>query len=213
MSMNAYNRFSALFVLLLVFVAACKGDTEKAKSPPTVASFDPLPARTAPKAMVPKAPKREILVGGCMNDCERPKEALQALLSAVLTQSTVLAVKPFIDSTILVHNGRALGEHWANLFEDGKLGERNTDIEKWLAQWLKWTQRLVDPADRNKLDHRIIIVQENQKRLIVTYEHPQLTERPDGLPIRAKWQLVLKPRGLEWLLAEVVDLDKERWTP
>ena len=184
---SRFNTAVILFAALAFLSTSCKEgskETEPTADSPTV--FKTLPPQSSAKPMLPKAPKREILVSGCLVEYEHPKEALQTFLNKVLKPSTVEAVKPFIDSSLLVHNGKNYGDRWASLFEDGKLGERNTEIEKWLSNWLSWTQRLVDPADKDKDEHQVRVVEENQKRLVIDYEHPQLMERSDGRPIQLK---------------------------
>jgi hypothetical protein len=206
---------AALLVALILFIGSCKDGGERQRPPVQEASpvINPSAPRPALQSIVPKAPKALFLVGGCLTVCERPREALHAFLGKTLNPSTVEAVKPFIDSSILVHNGQRHGDRWASMFEVGKIAERNTDIEKWLSGWLSWTQRIVDPADKEKSDYQYRIIQENQKRFIVAYQHPQLRERDDGRPVRPGWQITFKPRGLEWLVAEIVDIGERGMTP
>ena len=205
-----FNTTAIVLAAVAFLVTSCKeGSKEIKPEPDSPTVFKTLPPRPVAKPMLPKAPRREILVGGCLVECEHPKEALQAFLNKTLKPSTVEAVKPFIDSSLLLHNGKNYGARWASLFGDGKIGERNTEIEKWLSSWLSWTQRLVDPADKEKKEHQVRIIEENQKRFVIDYEHPQLVERSDGRPIRLKWRITLRPRGLEWLVVAVVDLGVE----
>lgn len=191
-------------VLLLALLSGCPKD--EPASPPAAADppalLDPTPPIPA-KPMTPLAlPRREIMVGGCMDDCDRPEKAVQHLLAAAL-RGDAAEVKRFIDTSVLVHDGHDHGGEWARLYLDGKLDERREGIEKWLKDWLSWVDRVQDPADRTRAPAGITVVEENQHRHVVTYRHPDLAR--EGRATGDVWRLVFATRGLEWLVAEIED--------
>lgn len=160
------------------------------------------PVKDPTKAMVPKPSlNRPIMVGGCLATCDEPRKALAGFLAALQTGKAEL-VRPYVNTAILVANGKPLGNKWAGLYVARKLAERNEGIEKWLKRWVSWVDRIKDPADRARVTGGVHVVEENQTRLVVTYQHPDFEpdpERPSGLG----WRFVFQPRGLEWLVAEI----------
>ena len=143
--------------------------------------------------------KREVLVGGCQSRCAKPQQSLKGFMTAVMKKD-IDDVRSFVDSSELIGNGERLGEQWANLFLERKLGERRESIDKWLKDWLAWVDRIADPADREKTEAGFTVVEENQRQYVVTYLHPDLT---DGAATGVLWTFGLQTRGLEWLVVKI----------
>lgn len=143
-----------------------------------------------------------------MESCERPEDSFRTALRLLLQEKGLAAVKPYFETSVLVHNGKALGTRWAQLFTEQKLAERNDEIDQWLQQWMSWVADIVDPADKKKFETGIKVVESNQKRYVVLYEHPQLKPSSTVQMRGPVWRIVLKPRGLEWLIAEIDDTMK-----
>ena len=198
--------FAALVFFLL---PGCPEESHKppVEPPAPPPMLNPEPPRATPSPTKPMVPmpsaNREILVGGCLNDCEEPPRAIRGFLGAAL-KGDEAAVRRYLNTAALRHNGRALGDRWAGLFVARKLGERRNEIDNWLKEWLGFADRIVDPDDRKLIGDAIVVVEENQQRTIVRYHHPALAEDPDW-PERPVWRIVLKPRGLEWLVSEIDD--------
>jgi hypothetical protein len=211
---GACSRMSTLrivvFLALGLGIAVTSGCTREAEPKPTgppPPTFDPVPppkAPIAPSAIGPR-PKREVLVGGCMDRCATPKLALENFLTASLS-GDVDAVRPFVNTAILTHGGVRHGDRWAQLFMERQPAERRTDIDKWLKNWVAWTDRISDPADRQASSlARLSAVESNQRRHVVDYARPSLEPDFGARELAPTWRLTLKPRGLEWLVAEIDD--------
>ena len=192
---------------LLLVQPACQKSTESAAPPVEPAErIDPVPPKEVlPPQPVPKNIKRDKLVGGCMESCERPENAIRTVIRLLLQEKGLAAVKPYFETSVLVHNGKRLGSRWAQLFTEQKLAERNTEIDEWLTGWISWVGDIVDPADKQKFEIGIKVAESNQKRYVILYEHPQLKSSSSVLARGPVWRIVLKPRGLEWLIAEIDD--------
>ncbi len=201
-----------LFALACQSEGRAKAEGSTTDEPPAP-TYDPQtaePSATSQAVTKPMVPKpnlnRPILVGGCLDVCDEPRRALSGFFAAVQS-GKVEKVKPYINSARLIHSGERLGEAWANLYRQRKLGERNESIKKWLKRWLGWVDRISDPAERARLGTGVEIVEENQKRLVVLYRHPDFAPDPkrDSGP---KWRIVFAPRGLEWLVSEIDEQPK-----
>ena len=198
-------------LLVLVLLVGCQ-KTEPSADKPTPAGPGPLQSSRAglvsptspPKTVVeplkadPRL-KREVLVGGCQSRCAKPQQSLKGFMTAVMKKD-IDDVRSFVDSSELIGNGERLGEQWANLFLERKLGERRESIDKWLKDWLAWVDRIADPADREKTEAGFTVVEENQRQYVVTYLHPDLT---DGAATGVLWTFGLQTRGLEWLVVKI----------
>jgi hypothetical protein len=159
-------------------------------------------------------PRRPILVGGCLEVCESPEEALFQFLSSALQGKGKKAVARFVDTSLLVYNGRQLGRGWATLWGQRKLAERQESIDKWLIKWLAWTHRIVDPQDRSEraIQEAVRVIEQDQSHYVVAFHRPELRESPGGGSTAMRWRIVLKPRGLEWLIANIDDRTQRKAT-
>ncbi len=198
---------------LLIAVILSTGCKPKPEAPtaekPEPERLNPVKQTLTPPPVLPEPPsaperiKREILVGGCNESCNTASDALQGFLDAVLNRKGLDAVRPFVNTAALIHNGKRHGDTWAQMFLDRKLGERREDIDKWLNGWLGWSDRIVDPADRTKPSAGVTVVTENQRLYVVKYRHPDIEQAGDGRTTGPIWKIVLNRRGLEWLVMEI----------
>ena len=199
----------AIGLLLLVLPACQKHSESGEQSIEPAERIDPVPPKEiVPPQPVPKNIKRDKLVGGCMESCERPENTIRTVLRLLLQEKGLTALKPYFETSVLVHNGKHLGTRWAQLFTEQKLAERNTEIDEWITGWIAWVGDIVDPADKQKFETGIKVIEANQKRYVILYEHPQL-KSSSTVPLKGPiWRIVLKPRGLEWLISEIDDTVK-----
>ena len=185
------------------------GDQSTDQRPPT---YDPEPIRRASpeppiKPMQAKSYlNRPIITGGCLNTCDEPRRALNGFLIAI-ESGDAKKVRPYVNTAALVHSGERLGETWEQLFIQQNLRARDESIEKWLKRWLRWVDRISDPADRDRVEAGVIVIEENQKRLVVRLRPPNLEPDPDGGDVPV-WRIVFTRRGLEWLVSEIDDRPK-----
>ena len=176
--------------------------------PPSIVDPTPSEPESVSLEMLPKRVRRPILVGGCMEECDRPKVAVRNFLIHVLQDKRdEERIRSFIDTSLLVHNGKAHGEEWANLFLDDRLVERTESIEQWLAEWLKWGDLVVDPLDRRYDDAAVHVHFQDQNQYTFDYHRPDLRDHPMKSLARV-WRFTLKKRGLEWLVMSIDDVSK-----
>ena len=200
-------------IMTVLLCASCKPTvpTTAEKAPSETAA--PLQSRT-PKIMNPEAPekkavptaiprvKREVLVGGCLATCEDPMASLKGFLQGALVLD-LDAVRSHLNTARLKYNGHPLGDAWAAQFLRGELGKRRESIDKWLKDWAKWVDHIIDPAERRLVDDAILVIERNQQYMLVQYHPPDRTPIPNGARTGPVWRLKLEPRGLEWLVTTI----------
>jgi len=172
---------------------------------------NPLPAASDKPTMakLPKRIPRPILVGGCLEVCERPEDAVRHFITQVLQlKRDEDAIRSFIDTSLLVHNRTHHGDEWAELFLAHRLIDRSESIERWLKAWLKWADLVVDPLDR-RYDAAAVRVQfQDQSQYVIDYHRPDLQDAPSMRPLAQVWRITMEKRGLEWLVASIDDESK-----
>ena len=172
------------------------------------AVVNPLPLSTDEPtlAMLPKRVPRPILVGGCLESCERPGDAVHHFIAHVLRlERDEKLIRSFIDTSLLVHNDTRHGDGWAELFLAHRLVDRSDSIERWLKEWLKWADLVVDPLDRRYDDVAVHVRFQDQSQYIIDYHRPDLRDDPTMRPLARVWRITMKKRGLEWLVASIND--------
>lgn|GEM_PF-3846660 len=175
------------------------------------AVVNPLPPSTNKPvlAMPPKRVPRPILVGGCLESCERPEDAVHHFIGHVLRlERDEEVVRSFIDTSLLVHNETRHGDGWAELFLAHRLADRSDSIERWLKEWLKWADLVVDPLDRRYDDAAVKVRFKDQSQYVVDYQRPDLRDDSTMRPLARVWRITMKKRGLEWLVASIDDESK-----
>ena len=198
----------------LLLVAGCAKGNEQPSATGEIARVNPTPAATIAtegtavdgereKAPIARRIQRPILVGGCKAGCERPAQALQGFLEQVLKGGGVDEVRPWINTATLIHNGTRYGDRWAQLFLEDRLPQRRLEIDQWLSKWLQWTERILDPADRNKAGEGVEVLEENQSRYVVRVLRPDLQGGGGDSDSGSIWRITLTRRGLEWLVSEL----------
>jgi hypothetical protein len=200
---------SILFALFSVCQwTGCKpADKEKSGAPPAPV-IQPSPAAKPGAAAPPvmeQRPRRDILVGGCNDACDEPNEAIAGFLRACAGPDNVNNVRQYVNTAALIHNTVKHGDTWAALFMERRLGKRRKEIDNWLNEWLGWVDRITDPADRQKVSEGVEVVEENQQRFVANWRHPDLEPSPNGVSAGPVWRIVLRKRGLEWLVAEILE--------
>jgi hypothetical protein len=174
-----------------------------------------LPAVVDPKAAIvekaasiplPKSVNRPVLVGGCLGQCDRPKDSVHHFLEAVLSKERDLSlIRSFVESSILQHNRERLGETWADMYRAGDLTKRAESIDRWLRQWLEWADRIADPMDRSVKRASVRVVFQDQSRYVIEYQRPDLKEEMMQRSLGLIWRMEWRRRGLEWLIARIDD--------
>jgi len=155
-----------------------------------------------PKHMVEK---KEIIVGGCREACAAPKDAFRNFirtLFGVMPESSPELLR-FVDTTLLVDNGRRWGDEWADMWLSGKLDERRQSV----ADWMDGYRRRVGSLAGNPSDVEGALEAGMQFRRISSEQVEMEFVPParDGASNSERWKLRLGLRGLEWLIQEIYD--------
>ncbi len=165
----------------------------KAQEPPK----KPLPAYNE------RAPK-EPLVGGCGELCGNARQGFEGFMRAVLLEKAPNEVpySRFLDTSILVDNGAALGPAWAQLFLEGKLPERQKGIEGWLAQY---RARLGGHLTAEAVEAMLGSAVTMQRHSSSSVKFAVVVPPREGASNGASWRIMMTRRGLEWLVSEIED--------
>jgi len=151
-----------------------------------------------------KLKKEEILVGGCRDTCEDPKNAFRNFVRALLARDAEgkLELKSFIDTTMLKDNGEALGEKWAGLWLDGKKDERKASVDAWVDGFRKRCGKVKDPAQvEESLASGVTMSRVSSGLVKFEYVVPERSDRSNA----DAWTVTMGMRGLEWLVQEIYD--------
>ena len=150
--------------------------------------------------------QRPVIIGGCDAACATPEAAVQAVFAALRAPDRVACLKPLVEWSLLVVEGKPLGIRWADQWADpARHPEREASIDAWLRAWPGWIALAETPPDYAKAvaDMRIERVadgaDEAPARFEITFPYPQLR---DGYA-EPKWRLGWTRRGYEWLLSSI----------
>ena len=172
-------------IALVVLATACTRGHDLAVAP----GPDDAPP-VEPQGMKPMK-KVEILVGGCRRDCADPGLAMAGFLSALATDPE--RAISFLDTTRLVVDGRNLGAEWAAMWKELRTATRKAAIRQAAESLLAWARDLPEDQVRSALA-------QGAKPMRVWSTEAEYEFTPPG---RGPWRVLLRPRGLEWLVVEV----------
>lgn len=215
-------RFSAARIVVLMvcgslLFAGCK---ETVKTP--VPEHDPLTVeRTGKEAReaeekkekekvekMLKAHKKDhgdILIGGCKESCEAPKDAFRNYVRALfdVQDKEAPVLQRYIDVSMLVDNGEELGRHWADMWVAGARKERSEEVAAW---YLKYDARCgTAPGGRSAVDESLetAVVFRRISSKVVEFEYSPPALQDDS--VSENWRIRMGMRGLEWLVQEIYD--------
>jgi histidinol-phosphate/aromatic aminotransferase/cobyric acid decarboxylase-like protein len=123
---------------LLVLCAIGLGGCGREPAPPVPAPSRMPAYRSAPAATPDARPAGALprtlgdpLVGGCGRDCQSAEHAIRGFLHALLSEAAGTAAPRFVDSSVLVSDGAALGLELSELWRTGQLGPRRERLAAW----------------------------------------------------------------------------------
>jgi len=151
-----------------------------------------------------KLKKEEIIVGGCRDACEDPKNAMRNFVRALFGTGPegLPELKRFIDSTMLKDNGQALGEKWAGLWLDRKIEERRKSVDAWVEAYRK---RCGTVASADKVEESLATTMSLQRLSSRAVKFEYTPPDRSGAGNAGTWTVVVGQRGLEWLVQEIYD--------
>ena len=170
---------------------------ENADRPPT----DEPPLELM-KARIDKGP---ILIGGCRDACEDPKNALRQFLRHLLVAlplDSPLTYRNFVDTTTLVDNGEALGTRWEAMWLAQQLEVRQREVEQWFQRYEDRVGGQVDEEALREMVERTMVFNRISSSLVeMEFGVPPIPESSVG----TRWKVALARRGLEWLVRSIED--------
>jgi len=212
---------SLALLLLAVPLLACArktgGPVEPALDPPSTpaaspATQDVLSSPDAPSPLRAHRQQRPRIIGGCGESCKDGERAAGLFFAALQATDPVEAMRPLVELSVLVVDGEPKGERWSDLWSDGAMRpQREAEIDAWLREFTRWVPRVEDKGGIAAALARGVEIDRDIDVYQVRFRHPRLTPglaedaRRDAEPI---WSFRFRPRGHEWLLADVFHSDR-----
>jgi len=208
--MRNASRPGILFLLLLSTLACREPasgngspDVRAAKALAMEKDAESLPAKRMLHAHKDK--KQEIMVGGCRDACAAPKDAFRSFVRTlfdVMPEGSPELTRYF-DTTMLVDNGKHLGDEWADLWLSQKLDQRRKSVADWVAAYRNRVGTLAgNPSDVDgALEAGMQFRRISSEQVEIELVPPART----GSSNAERWKFVLGLRGLEWLIQEIYD--------
>jgi len=206
----------AILVLLMVggMALSCQKDVpELALSPGTVSTqrAENVSGTEGEEELSAKMPlpahaqkKGPIIVGGCRESCEDPKNSFRSFIRALFKTGAEDSppVARFIDTSTLEDNGEELGRRWADMWVMKRHEKRQSEIDSWLASYVERVGVVssivaVEEALESGLRFRRI----SSTSVEFTFIPPQRKESRNS----EEWRVILGQRGLEWLVQVIYD--------
>ena len=205
---GATIRLFCLSCTILSF-ASCRAPANHpdTTSPPLAAvphQARPLEKDTGPILPMHATKKGPIIVGGCKESCEDPKNAFRNFSRALFDVggNELPAWRSFMDTTTLVHNGEELGARWADMWVMKRFDERAAEVDSWLTAYRK---RVGTVSDRQAVEDSL--ASGLRFRRISSHKVEFIFIAPDreSAENAGEWRILLGRRGLEWLVQAIYD--------
>lgn len=210
----------ALLAALLTGAVGCKSErppttatvaedppalpTKPAEAPkPKVAydDMDPAAQKAATERMLAShAAKREVMVGGCREDCGDPKTAFYNYIRAIMKKDAGASSIPYLEASMMVHDGQRRGSEWVDLWREMRVDDRRESIKAFAKQTAAWIDRVPTPDDLEKALAAGVEIEQTGETALVRFRHPPLTGADDTAPT---WRFTMYKRGWEWLVSEI----------
>lgn len=179
-----------LAAMLLVCAAACGRPTPPPLAPAPAPAAKPPPKE--PGGGMKKMKQVQIVVGGCSTDCAEPGLAVTRFMEATADLTGHRLAALYLDSTTLVLDGERLGERWVRMWRELRQATRKEDIRETAKALSGWTRGLTPDQVRDSLTSGLKPVKVWTTEAVYRFQAPGLS-----------WRIVLRPRGLEWLVVEL----------
>lgn len=203
-------REAAIWIVLLLAVAlssACREPVTSADDPPpTPKRVEESPNKPDSGPILPLHARKKgpIIVGGCKEYCEDPKNAFRNFTRALFSEGgdELPPWKTFIDTTTLVDNGELLGARWADMWVMKRHDERAAEVDSWLTAFRKRAGRVSDPqATEDALASGLQFRRLSSKEVEFVLIAPDRESSGNA----GEWRIRMGRRGLEWLVQAIYD--------
>ena len=138
--------------------------------------------------------KLEVRIGGCLAECRSAEAAVAGFVAAVCDGNDPAAVASYLDTAQLVLDGQALGPRWAGLWNDLKTATRAAEIREAAESLSAWTRAVSRDQVRAAATAGARPVRVWSTQAVFEFQPPG---------VAGGWTLMLRPRGLEWLVVEI----------
>ena len=187
------NAKTGIIAAILVGAAACDRTTPPPAAPPSPTPVVKPPPKE-PDSGIKTMKQVQIVVGGCSQDCAEPGLAATRFLEATADPADTRPANLFLDSTPLVLDGEPLGLRWVRMWKELRRATRMEEVQRTARNLSRWTDGLTADQVRDSLTSGLKPVKVWTSEAIYRFQAPGLS-----------WRIILRPRGLEWL---VVELDR-----
>ncbi len=203
------NIWLALLVVAVLSAGACRGASTQPDTttpPPAAETPNVKPPEKDAGMILPMHARKKgpIIVGGCKESCEDPKNAFRNFSRALfgVGGSELPAWQSFVDSTTLVHNGEELGRHWADMWVMKRFDERAAEVDQWLAAY---RLRVGTVADRQAVDDSLSSGLQFRRIASNEVEFVFIAPIRESAQNAGEWRIRMGRRGLEWLVQAIYD--------
>lgn len=146
------------------------------------------------------ARKREIVVGGCNEDCGNYKQTFHNYIKALQAKDDGQATIPFLETSEMVFNKERLGDVWVQQWQDGDMDARRNSIREFARKTTEWAKKVKDVgAFDESLANGVTFTEDDLPGNIVLFRHPAF----EGDNTAAIWKFRIQARGWEWLISEI----------
>ena len=193
---------------MAVTLVACQKpiDTADVLPPPTPQAAPAEQSDGKTDVILPMHAKKKgpIIVGGCKEACEDPKNAFRNFTRALfgVNNEGLPEWKSFIDSTTLIHNGDQLGTHWADMWVMKRFDERAAEVDEWLAAYLR---RVGTVSEAQAVEDALVSGLQFSRISSTEVEFVYLAPHRAAANNSGEWKIRMGRRGLEWLVQAIYD--------
>jgi hypothetical protein len=206
--MSRTNLCLLLASVTLLASTGCQAPTRQPPASPPTASGRPDVA-SQPEAAPPPMPahakkKGPILVGGCKEACEAPKDAFRNFVRALfaIAPEEMPGFRTYIDSTTLVDNGQRLGEKWADMWLMKRFDMRQEEVDRWQTEF---QIRVGKVANAQAVEDALETGVQFRRIASNDVEFTFIAPPREGARNSGQWRVRMGKRGLEWLVQEIYD--------
>lgn len=201
---------TGITIFLAILVHGCKNQEnpqESVASVPnpkmeltTAADSELTEAEKHEEMLKSYARKREVVVGGCNEDCGNHKQTFYNYVKALQARDDGQSTIVFLETSEMVYNKERLGDVWVKQWQDGDVDARRDSIREFAKKTAEWAKKVRDTgAFDEALANGVSYTEDDLPGHIVLFRHPVY----DGDTSAAVWKFRIQARGWEWLISEI----------
>lgn len=199
----------ALVAGAILSAVACRGAPNRpdaVTAPPAASPPDVKAGRQDAGMILPMHARKKgpIIVGGCKESCEDPKNAFRNFSRALfgVGQEELPAWQNFVDTTTLIDNGEQLGARWADMWMMKRFDERAAEVDQWLTAY---HLRVGTVADLQAVEDSLATGLQFRRIASNEVEFVFIAPNRESAQNAGEWRIRMGRRGLEWLVQAIYD--------